>query len=119
MNDLTTTADSIVFPAYSPKTKGTLLVTVLVNGLPQPKYVTVEVYQTENGSEGTTVLTKETSTDGYGTFDFEVTQGIHVVKIYHKKGSAEETSRIINVAIPAGEQLNAIINLTTNFSVEL
>ncbi len=117
-HDLTTTADNIVFPAYPPKSKGTLLVTVLVNGLPQPKYVTVEVYQTENGSESPTVLTKVTGSDGFGTFDFEVTQGIHAVKIYHRKGTSEVTSRTINVAIPAGEQVNAIINLTTSFSVE-
>lgn len=117
-HDLSTTGDNIVFPTLPPQTNGSILVTVLVNTLPQPQSVTVEVYQTQNGAEGS-IQTKVTGTNGYGTFDFEVTQGIHAVKVYHNKGLSTEVSRAINLTIPAGQQVNTIIELWTASTVNL
>lgn len=117
-HDLTTTEDNIIFPTSPPQTNGALLVTVNVNNLPQPKSVTAEVYQTINGAESNMLTAVTGTSTGYNTFQFEVTQGIHAVKVYHNKGLSTAVSRAVNLAIPAGQQKNAIIELWTAAAVD-
>ena len=80
--------------------------------------MTAEVYQTINGAESNMITAATGISTGYNTFQFEVTQGIHAVKVYHNKGLPTVVSRSVNLAIPAGQQKNAILELWTAAAVD-
>lgn len=114
------TGDDIVFPVQLPVlTTGTLLVTVIVNDIPQPTGVTVKVYSTSNGEQGTPV-TRSTPTPSDGKpFRFDnVPHGISVLEASHT-ASGTTVTRILTVPITAGTQMSRQVILKTSATVAM
>ncbi len=112
------TADDLVFPVQGPvQTTGTLLVTVVVNDIPQPSGLTVEVFSTVNGVQGAPV-TRTTAADGHDPFRFTVPHGVSVVRATHTSG-VTTVSRTVTVAVVAGTQVSRQIVMKTSAAVAM
>ena len=99
--DLNITSDNIVFPADLPVgTTGTLVVHVLVNDIPQPTGLTVEVFTTDSTGEQVkragTDGTQTTAAQGSTPFRFTVPHGVSVIKATHLSAGVTVT-RTVNV----------------------
>lgn len=113
-----TTEDNLVFPVQVPvQTTGTLLVTAIVNDIPQPAGVTVEVFSINNGELGTAV-TKTTASDGKVPFRFTVPHGVSVVRTTHTSGGVTVT-RTITAPVTAGNQVVRQIIMKTTAAVAM
>lgn len=115
------TGDDIKFPVDVPSfndlTKGTLVVTVIVNDIPQAAGITVQVYSASNG-EQSLLATKTTDADGRVPFRFDVPHGISAVKVTHTSGATTVT-RTITVAVAAATQVSRQIIMKTSASVAM
>jgi hypothetical protein len=117
------TGDDIRFPSDDQlpvRTTGTLIVTVVVNNIPQPALVTVEVFVTSSTGEQTLPSgnTKQTNVDGKVPFSFAVPHGICVVRATHGTGGSSVT-RIIAVPVAAGTQVSRQVVLFTTAAVAM
>ncbi len=111
-------ADDISFPVQLPvNTTGKLLVTVVVNSIPQPSGLTVSIYSTSNGEQGTPV-TQTTAAAGAVPFSFTVPHGPSVVKATHTQGTITVT-RTVTVQVAAGTQVASRITMTTSATVQM
>lgn len=117
--DLATTANNIVFPVQLPVlTTGTLIVTVVVNDIPQPTGLTVDVFSaTSTGDQGTAV-TKTTAADGKVPFRFTVPHGVSVVRATHT-ASGVTVTRTITVPVAAGTQVARQLIMKTTATVAM
>lgn len=121
--DLNTTSDNIVFPADLPVgTTGTLVVHVLVNDIPQPTGLTVEVYTTDSTGEQVkrsgTDGTQTTAAQGSTPFRFSVPHGVTVVKATHTSAGVTVT-RTVNVGVAANTQVEKRIIMKTTATVSM
>jgi type II secretory pathway pseudopilin PulG len=112
------TSDDISFPVQLPVlTTGKLVVTVIVNEIPQPAGLTVSVYSTSSGEQGTPV-TQTTSSGGAVPFSFTVPHGPNVIKVTHTQGSITVT-RTVTVQVPAGTQVAQTVTMRTSATVQM
>ncbi len=112
------TTDDISFPVQLPvKTTGTLVVTVVVNEIAQPSGLTVSVYSTSDGNQGSPV-TSTTAAAGAVPFSFTVPHGISAVTATHTQGSITVT-RTVTVQVPAGAQIATTITMSTSATVSM
>ncbi|MBI2998924.1 MAG: prepilin-type N-terminal cleavage/methylation domain-containing protein [Deltaproteobacteria bacterium] len=121
--DLNTASDNIVFPADLPVgTTGTLVVHVLVNDIPQPAGLTVEVYTTDSTGEQVkragTDGTQTTAAQGSTPFRFSVPHGVTVVKATHTSAGVTVT-RTVNVGVAANTQVEKRIIMKTTATVAM
>jgi prepilin-type N-terminal cleavage/methylation domain-containing protein len=116
---IATTGDNIVYPVQTPvQTTGTIIVTVIVNEIPQPGGLTVRVYSTSNGEQGAAV-TQTTTTPSAGLpFRFTVPHGTSVIETSHTSGTTTVT-RTTTVDVAAGTQLSRTIIMRTSASVSM
>lgn len=111
-------SDDVRYPVQLPiNTTGTLVVTVLVNDIAQPSGLTVNVYTTSNGEQGTP-MTMTTAAAGAVPFSFTVAHGLAVVKATHTAGSITVT-RTVTVAVPAGTQVATTVAMSTSATVSM
>lgn len=115
-----TTGDNILFPVQLPvQTSGTLIVTVVVNDIPQPAGVTVDVFVTVNGEQTLPAgNTKQTNVDGKVPFRFTVPHGVSVVRATHTVGATTVT-RTVDVPVAAGTQVSRQIVMKTSATVAM
>lgn len=117
--------DDIVLPETVPPTlRGTLLVTVYVNDIPNPFGLTVTVWDTVDGAQvpATNLISSgELTLKG---FAYNLIQGIHAVKAVHTgthvTGNTTETfavQKVISVVIKTNTQTKLTIHLTTSADV--
>ena len=116
---LATIGDNIVYPVQTPvQTTGTIIVTVIVNEIPQPGGLTVRVYSTSNGEQGAAV-TQTTTTPSAGLpFRFTVPHGTSVIETSHTAGSTTVT-RTTTIDVGAGTQLSRTIVMKTSATVAM
>lgn len=110
--------DDIIFPVQLPvKTTGTLVVTVVVNTIAQPTGLSVSVYSTSNGNQGTAV-TRTTAAAGPVPFTFTVPHGVSVITCTHTVNSIVVT-RTVTVQVAAGTQIARTIQMATSANVTM
>ena len=121
--DINVTSDNIVFPADLPVgTTGTLVVHVLVNDIPQPTGLTVEVFTTDSTGEQVkragTDGTQTTAAQGSTPFRFTVPHGVSVIKVTHLSAGVTVT-RTVNVGVAANTQVERRIIMKTTATVAM
>ncbi|MFQ5827571.1 MAG: prepilin-type N-terminal cleavage/methylation domain-containing protein [Candidatus Methylomirabilia bacterium] len=120
------TGDDIEFPVRPPglansqspvQVTSTLIVTVIVNDIPQPNGLTVEIFSAQDGEQ---VLndTKETATDGNAPFRFTIPGGVDVVSATHTSGATTVT-RVVTIPVVPGTQVSRQIILKTSARVAM
>ncbi len=110
--------DDLSFPVQLPvKTTGTLLVTVVVNKIAQPTGLSVSVYSTSNGNQGSAV-TRTTAVAGAVPFLFTVPHGVTVIVATHTAGNITVT-RTVSVQVAAGTQMATTIQMSTSATVDM
>ncbi|MDO8678940.1 MAG: type II secretion system protein GspG [Acidobacteriota bacterium] len=111
-------ADNIIFPVQLPvKTTGTLNVTVVVNTIAQPTGLSVSVYSTSDGNQGTAV-TQTRAAAGPVPFMFTVPHGVTVIVATHTAGTITVT-RTVTVQVAAGTQIATTIQMSTSATVTM
>ena len=90
---------------------------MVVNDIAQPAGLTVSVYSTTNGDEGTAV-TQSTSGGGGVPFRFTVPHGTSAIEVTHTV-SATTVTRTITVDVAAGTQVSRTIIMKTSASVSM
>ncbi len=116
---VSTTGDNITFPVQVPVlTTGTLLVTVVVNDIPQPLGVTVNVYSTSNGAQGAAVTQTTPNPSDGKPFRFTVPHGTSVIETLHTSGTTT-VSRTITVQVVAGTQVSRTVIMKTSATVPM
>lgn len=111
-------ADDISYPVQLPiNTTGKLLVTVIVNNIPQPSGLTVSVYSASNGDQGT-ASTQTTAASGSVPFSFTVPHGVSAIKVTHTQSTITVT-RTVNVQVAAGSQVATTITMSTSATVSM
>jgi len=117
--DTATTGDNIVFPVQLPVlTTGTLIVTVVVNDIPQPTGLTVDVFSTTSTGDQGSAVTKTTAADGKVPFRFTVPHGVSAVRATHT-ASGVTVTRTIDVPVVAGTQVARQIIMKTTATVAM
>jgi hypothetical protein len=112
-----TAGDNITYPVQLPvQTTGTIIVTVVVNEIPQPGGLTVSVYSTSNGEQGAAVTQTTTTPSDGKPFRFTVPHGTSTIEASHTSGGTTVT-RTITVDVAAGTQLSRTIIMKTSASV--
>lgn len=117
---ISTASDNITYPVQVPiQTTGTIIVTVIVNEVPQPINVTVKVYSISGGNQGAAVVqtTPNPSLDGK-PFRFDVPHGTSAIESIHTSGSTTVT-RITTIDVAAGTQVTRTILMKTSASVPM
>jgi len=110
--------DDISFPVQLPvKTTGTLNVTVVVNTIAQPTGLSVSVYSTSDGNQGTAV-TQTRAVAGPVPFMFTVPHGVTVIVATHTAGAITVT-RTVTVQVAAGTQIATTIQMSTSATVAM
>lgn len=113
------TADDTKFPEQLPVlTSGTLVVTAVVNDIPQPTGLTVEVFSTTSTGDQGAPVTKTTAADGKEPFRFTVPHGVSVVRATHTSAGVTVT-RTISLPVAAGTQVARTIIMKTTASVAM
>jgi len=113
-----TTGDNIVYPVQVPvQTTGTILVTVIVNEIPQPAGLTVSVYSTTNGDEGT-ASTQSTSGGSGVPFRFTVPHGTSTIVCTHTVSTTTVT-RTVTIDVAGGTQVSRTIIMKTSATVSM
>lgn len=117
---VSTTGDNIVFPVQVPiLTTGTFLVTVVVNDIPQPLGITVNVYSTNTSGEQGSAVTQTTPNPSDGKpFRFTVPHGTSIIETIHTSG-ATTVSRTITVQVAAGTQVARTVIMKTSATVPM
>ena len=110
--------DNIVYPVQVPvQTQGTILVNVIVNEISQPAGLTVSVYSTTNGDQGTAVT--QTTTGGSGVpFRFTVPHGTSAIVATHTVGAITVT-RTVTIDVAGGKQVSRTIIMRTSATVSM
>lgn len=112
------TADDIIYPVQLPvQTSGTLLVNVVVNDIPQPTGVTVNVYTVTNGDQSAAVTATTTGNSGI-PFRFDVKHGTCVIVASHT-ASGITVSRTVTVDIAGGTQVSRTILMRSSATVAM
>lgn len=110
--------DDITFPVQTPiLTTGTLIIAVIVNDIPQPAGLTVDVFSTVNGEQGTAV-TKTTAASGAVPFRFTVPHSVSVVRVTHTAAGVTVT-RTLTVPVVAGTQVSHTVSMKTSAQVSM
>ena len=115
---ISTAADNITYPVQVPiQTKGYLIITVIVNDIPQPTGLTVKVYSTTEGNQGAAVVQVPSGTDGK-PFRFEVPHGPSAIETIHT-ASGITVTRITTIDVAAGTQVSRVILMKTSATVAM
>lgn len=110
--------DDIAFPVQLPvQTTGTIIVTVIVNTIPQPTGLSVSVYSVSNGEQAA-AITQTTAANGKVPFRFTVPHGVSMVVATHTSGSIVVT-RTVSMAVTAGTQVATTIIMSTTGTVDM
>jgi len=110
--------DDITFPVQTPiLTTGTLIIVAIVNDIPQPAGLTVDVFSTVNGEQGTPV-TQTTAAAGAVPFRFTVPHGVSVVRAIHTAAGVTVT-RTLTVPVAAGTQASRTVIMKTSAQVSM
>lgn len=117
---LATAGDNITYPVQVPvRTAGSVIVTAIVNEIPQPAGLTVKVYSTIDGEQSATPTTLSTTTPSAGKpFRFDVPHGTSVIEVSHTAGTTTVT-RTTTIDVPAGTQATRTIVMKTSATVAM
>lgn len=114
---ISTAGDNITYPVQVPiLTTGTIIVTVVVNEIPQPGGLTVRVYSTSNGEQGAAVVQATTTPSDGKPFRFTVPHGTSAIETVHTAGAITVT-RTTTVDVAAGSQISRTIIMKTSGTV--
>lgn len=117
------TSDDIKFPVQLPVlttlTTGTIIIVAIVNDVPQPTGLTVDVFSTNSNGEQPSTPTVTMTTAGDGKpFLFTVPHGVSVVRATHTQSSVTVT-RTVTIAVSAGTQVSHTIVMKTTATVQM
>lgn len=117
---LETTGDNITYPVQVPiQTTGTIIVTVVVNEIPNPAGLTVRVYSTSDGDQGTAVVRTTAAPSDVGKpMRFDVPHGTSAIVTEHLAGGTTVT-RTSTVDVAAGSQVSRTIIMKTSATVAM
>ncbi|MDP2984203.1 MAG: type II secretion system protein GspG [Candidatus Latescibacter sp.] len=113
------TNDDILFPQRPVNIYGTLLVSSSVNGIPNPRGVTVEVFYPRDGVEvnptDLKLWTKQTANDPteWNGFTFSVVHGIRVIRL----SFSSDPPKLTNVCVLADAQVHQKIFTSSDETV--
>jgi type II secretory pathway pseudopilin PulG len=121
-----TAGDNIVFPANAPGTTGTLLVSVLINRIPEPVGAVVRLYTSSNGEQAL-FARKTTSDTGFDGFIFQnVPPGLHALRVAHIGLNTQVTpnvcttvTREVTVQVVPNQQVVKEIRILTAADVKV
>lgn len=115
--------DDLVYPLDPVIVKGTLIVTPYVNDIPNPKDLSVTVWETSNGVQqalaGSPFSTAERFVTTAAGFSFSVAQGVHAVQVVHDPGGGlAATRKFERFSVRRGAQTAEAFRLTSEAPVK-
>lgn len=114
--------DDLVHPLDPIIVTGTLVVTPYVNDIPNPKDLSVTVWETSNGVQqvkaGSPFSTAERFVNTAAGFSFSLTQGVHAIMVVHDPGGGlPATRKFERFPVRSGAQTVGALRLTSEASV--
>lgn len=115
-------SDDLVYPLDPIPVLGTLIVTPYVNDIPNPKDLSVTVWENSNGLQQVLAGSPYSTTQRFVTttagFSFNVSQGVHAVRMIHDPGGGMSvTQKFERVAVRGGAQVAQALRVTSEAPV--